>query len=138
MSRAGFSEGLRWGGLLGAFVAMLSVLGLTPSLAWIPEVPLLATAVLLPTAALGLAGFRAGRRAGRAWAGLLAGAVAGGISGGIGGICYVLFGKSPFNLLAGLCLGAVGGGLLGGVGAVIALRRGGRGIKEKPMAGGVS
>jgi hypothetical protein len=135
MSRTGLSEGLRWGGVLGALAIVLSILGLTPSLAWIPEVPLLTAAVLLPAAALAMAGFSAGRRSGRASAGVLAGAVAGGIGGGVGGICYVLFGKPVFNVVAGLCLGLVGGGLLGGLGALVALRRDRRTLDGSPGIG---
>jgi len=108
---------------MSAFAVVLAVLGLTPSLSWIPEVPLLTVAILLPIVAYGLAGYKAGLGAGRLLAGLLAGALAGGISGAVGGACYVLFGKPAFNLLAGFCLGVIGGAVVGTVGALIALRR---------------
>ena len=59
------SEGLRWGAVMSALAVVLAVLGLTPSLSWLPEVPLLAVAVLLPVAVYGLAGYRAGLDSGR-------------------------------------------------------------------------
>jgi hypothetical protein len=117
------SEGLRWGAVMSVLAAVLAVLGLTPSLTWIPELPLLTVAVLLPVVGYGLAGHRAGLGSGRLLAGLLAGALAGGISGAVAGACYVLFGKPVFNLLAGFCLGVIGGAVVGTVGALIALRR---------------
>jgi hypothetical protein len=133
MFRTAFSEGLRWGAVLGAIAVVLSIVGLMPSLSWIPEVPLLAAAVLLPTAVCGLAGSRAGLRSGRHLAGWLAGALAGGIGGVVGGACYVLFGKPPLNLLVGLCLGVIGGALAGAVGALISL---GRAPGRRPSEGG--
>ena len=51
---------------------ILGVLGLSPSLRWIPEVPLLAALVLVPAAILGLTGARVGRRAGTVRAGAFA------------------------------------------------------------------
>jgi hypothetical protein len=107
---------------LGACVVVLAILGLTPSLSWIPELPLVGTAIVLPVAALGLTGFWAGRRTGRVLAGALAGAVAGCIGGAVGGMSYVLFGKSPLNVLVGLVLGAVGGVAAGAVGALLGRR----------------
>ncbi|MBJ7597279.1 MAG: hypothetical protein DLM67_00330 [Candidatus Nephthysia bennettiae] len=117
------SEGLRWGVVMSVLAIALAVLGLTPALSWVPELPLLTAAVLLPIFAYGLAGHRAGLRSGRLLGGLLAGALAGGISGAVGGACYVVFGKSAFNLLAGFGLGVIGGAAVGTVGALIALRR---------------
>jgi hypothetical protein len=108
---------------MSALAVVLAVLGLTPSLSWLPEVPLLAAAVLLPIAVYGLAGYRGGLGSGRLLTGLLAGALAGGISGIVGGGCYVVFGKPAVNLLAGLCLGVLGGAISGAMGALIALRR---------------
>jgi len=62
--RIALSEGI-WAGLaLAAGVVVLAVLGLHPALAWIPEVPLLGLALLVPLAAFGCAGYRAGRRSG--------------------------------------------------------------------------
>jgi hypothetical protein len=108
---------------MSALAVVLAVLGLTPSLSWLPEVPLLAAAVLLPIAVYGLAGYRAGLGSGRLLTGLLAGSLAGGISGIVGGGCYVVFGKPAVNVLAGLCLGVLGGAISGAMGALIALRR---------------
>ena len=103
--------------VLGAGVAVLAVLGLTPALSWIPEVPLLGVAILLPVAACGLAGFRTGLGTGRVLAGALAGALAGSIGGALGGVSYVLFGKPVLNILVGLLLGAAGGAVVGAAGA---------------------
>ena len=97
-------------------MAVLAFLGLAPAMAWIPEVPLLAVAILLPIVAYGLAGHRAARRSGRALAGLVAGCLAGAISGAVGGAAYVVFGKSALNVLVGVVLGALGGALVGGAG----------------------
>lgn len=122
MPRAVFSEGVRAGVAVGACVVVLAILGLTPSLSWIPEVPLLAVALLLPVAAYGVTGFRAGLRSGSVVGGALAGAVAGAISGGVGGVSYVFFGKPAANIVVGLLLGAVGGAVLGAAGAVLGRR----------------
>jgi len=100
-------------------VVVLAVLGLMPSLAWIPEDPLLAAAILLPLAACGLAGFRAGARCGAIVAGALAGVVAGSIGGGVGGVSYVLFGKPLLNVAGGLLLGSVAGAAAGTAGALL-------------------
>jgi hypothetical protein len=116
-SRTAVWEGMRVGAVLAVCVVVLAILGLTPSLSWIPEVPLIGTAILLPIVAYVLTGFWQGRRSGRLLAGAVAGAVAGSISGAAGGLSYVLFGKSPINVLVGLVLGAAGGTAAGAVGA---------------------
>jgi hypothetical protein len=122
MSRTVFRRGASVGVALGACVIVLAILGLTPSLSWIPEVPLIGASILLPVAVYGLTGFREGRRSGQILAGALAGAVAGGISGAVAGIAYVLFGKSLLNIVVGLCLGAAGGAAVGAVGAWLGRR----------------
>jgi hypothetical protein len=122
ISRTVISEGARVGVALAVCVVVLAILGLTPSLSWIPEVPLVGTAILLPVAAYGLTGFWQGRRSGRVVAGAVAGAVAGSISGAVGGLSYVLFGKSPVNVVVGLVLGAAVGAAVGAVGAWLGRR----------------
>ena len=115
-------EGVRGGIVLSIAVILLAILGLTPSLRWIPEVPLIAVAIAAPVAGYALTGYWAGRRTGRTAAGVLAGAVAGGISGGVGGIAYVLFGKPLLNIVVGLLLGAIAGGVIGAGGSVLGRR----------------
>jgi hypothetical protein len=115
----GTVEGIRAGAALAVCVAVLAFLGLNPSLAWIPEVPLLGAAVLVPLTVLGLAGYRAGKRSGYIIAGALASGMAGAIGGGVGGLAYVLFGKPVLNVAVGLLLGAVGGAIVGAVGASV-------------------
>ena len=122
LNRPALSEGVRGGIALGLAVILLAVLGLTPSLRWIPEVPLIVAAIAVPVSGYALTGYRAGRRAGRMAAGALAGAVAGGISGAVGGIAYVLFGKPLLNVVVGLLLGAIGGGVIGAGGGVLGRR----------------
>jgi hypothetical protein len=117
--RVAFGEGVRGGGALGAGVAVLAVLGLSPALRWIPDLPLLGAAVLLPVAAFAMTGHRAGRRSGSPAAGALAGGVAGAIAGGVAGLSYLLFGKPLLNLPVGLVLGAAGGAVLGAVAALV-------------------
>jgi len=117
--RIAFYEGLRGGAALGVCVAVLAVLGLSPALRWIPEVPLIGAAVLLPVAAFGMTGYRAGQRSGRPVAGTLAGGVAGAIAGGVAGLAYVVFGKPVLNVPVGLVLGAAGGALLGTIAALV-------------------
>ena len=118
----GMTEGVRGGIALAIAVILLAVLGLTPSLRWIPEIPLIAVAIAVPVAGYALTGYVAGRRSGRLAAGALAGAVAGGISGTVGGIAYVLFGKPLLNVVIGLLLGAIAGGVIGAGGGVLARR----------------
>jgi hypothetical protein len=119
MSRTVLLEGGVAGAALGACVVVLAVLGLTPSLSWLPEVPLVGSAVLLPVAACGVAGWRAGSRSGHVLGGALAGAVAGSVGGGVGGVAYVLFGKPLLNVVIGLLLGALGGAVVGVAGAFL-------------------
>lgn len=123
MTRIALSEGTRAGAVLSACVIVLAVIGLTPSLSWVPEVPLLASATVLPLFILLLTGLQAGRRSRRMVGGLLAGAIAGAIGGMFGGLAYVWFGKPFLNVLVGLLLGAGGGSVLGSLGALFAIRR---------------
>ena len=109
--------------VLGVCVVLLAILGLTPSLSWIPEVPLLMAAVLLPVAACVLTGLRVGWQAGVFLPGAVGGAITGGIGGGLGGLSYVLFGKPLLNIMVGLFAGLAGGAVAGAVGALIAVRR---------------
>jgi hypothetical protein len=109
----GLREGARLGLLLAPAVVVLAVLGLTPSLAWIPEVPLLGAGGLVPLLAIAIAGFRAGSRSGRAVGGLEAGALVGAIGGLVGGLCYVAFGKPALNVPVGLLAGATAGAVVG-------------------------
>src|SRR5207237_80535 len=113
LNGSALAEGVRGGIALSLAVILLALLGLTPSLRWIPEVPLIVAAIAVPVAGYALTGYRAGRRSGRMAAGALAGAVAGCISGAVGGIAYVLFGKPLLNIVVGLLLGAVAGGVIG-------------------------
>ena len=50
--RFGLVDGVRWGLVLAAFAMTFGVLGLTPSLAWIPEVPLLVVGAVVPVLVL--------------------------------------------------------------------------------------
>ena len=115
--------GLRVGGVTSVCVAALAVVGLTPFFSWVPETPLVLTAVLIPILGYGLAGYRSASISRRALDGVTAGLVAGVVSGAVGGMSYVLFGKPVLNAFVGPILGAVGGSVVGGVAAVIALRR---------------
>lgn len=99
------------------FALLFAVLGLTPSLAWIPEVPLLAMGALVPLLVLGMTGWRSRRRGGSTGAGAAAGLIAGSIAGILAGLAYVLYGRSPLNVAIGLAAGAVGGAALGAFGA---------------------
>ncbi|MFN2519813.1 MAG: hypothetical protein ABR525_02070 [Candidatus Limnocylindria bacterium] len=123
MSHIALVEGIRTGAALGVGIVALAVAGLAPAFSWIPEVPLIVVAILLPLAAYGLTGFRVGRRSQRMLGGLLAGAVAGALSGGIGGVSYVVFGKPFLNIAVGLVVGSVGGALAGALGAQFGIRR---------------
>jgi len=115
-------EGLRSGAILSLCAVGLAVLGLTPALSWIPEVPLIGAAILLPVAILIWTGFRAAKRSGRLLAVPLTGALAGGIGGCIGGIAYVIAGKPALNIAVGLLAGALSGAVLGLAGAELARR----------------
>jgi hypothetical protein len=101
---------------------LFALVGLSPSLTWVPEVPLLAAAVLLPIAIFGIAGFRAAARTRVVAAGALAGSLAGAIGGFVGGVSYVFFGKSALNIAVGLVAGAVAGAAIGTVGALLSRR----------------
>jgi hypothetical protein len=102
--------------LLAGFAVVFAVLGLTPSLAWIPELPLLGAGALIPVAILAVAGYRAGWRAA---------SLAGAIGGAAGGIAYVVYGKAIVNVAVGILLGTVGGALIGAASARWARRRDG-------------
>jgi hypothetical protein len=107
---------------MGVVTAMFALVGLSPSLSWVPEVPLLAAALVLPIAIIGIAGFRAAARTRRMLAGALSGGMAGAIGGFVGGVSYVFFGKPALNIAVGLLAGAVVGGLIGAGGALISRR----------------
>lgn len=110
-------EVARGGAALGVCAVVLAVLGLTPALGWIPEVPLLIVAVLLPTFILAMSGSRAGRRTGRLADGALVGGLVGGVGGLVGGLMYVVYGKPAINVLGLAVMGALGGALVGTVAA---------------------
>ncbi len=117
------SLGLRFGIVLAIGVIALAVIGLTPAFSWVPEVPLVGTAIVLPIIVFAVTGSQAAARTGRWSAGALAGAVAGSISGGIGGMAYVVFGKPMLNIVVGLALGAIGGAIIGSVAAITSRAR---------------
>jgi hypothetical protein len=122
VSRLVFTEGLRAGLALSACVVVLAILGLAPSMSWVPEVPLLGVAMLVPLAGYALTGYRVGKRSGRTLAGAIAGSVAGAMSGGVGGVAYLIFGKSVLNVAVGLLLGALGGAIVGAAAARLGRR----------------
>src|SRR4030081_3888033 len=99
--KRGVIGGVRAGAVLAAFAILFGIVGLTPSLSWIPEVPLLAIAGVVPIAVLSVSGYRAFTRSRTIVVGAIAGATAGGIGGCAGGVTYVMFGKSAFNIVAG-------------------------------------
>lgn len=101
---------------------VFAILGLTPSLRWIPEVPLLLVSVLVPIAILTVAGYRAARASGRILPGAFSGALAGGIGGAAGGVGFVVYGKPALNIPIGLVAGIAGGLLWGALGAIAARR----------------
>lgn len=107
---------------MSAASVLFAVVGLTPSFSWVPEVPLLVAGVLLPTAILGVTGFRAGARTRNVLAGALAAAIAGALGGFVGGVSYVVFGKPALNIAVGLLAGAVVGGAIGAAGALVSRR----------------
>jgi hypothetical protein len=94
------------------------VLGLTPAFTWIPEVPLVGTAIVLPIAVLIWTGFRAATRSGRLVAGPLSGTLAGAIGGSVAGIIYLVAGKQAVNVAVGLVAGALSGTAFGFAGAL--------------------
>jgi hypothetical protein len=122
VGRAALVEAIRVGIPLGVGVAVLAILGLAPSMSWIPEAPLLAVAGLLPLIAYGLAGHRAARRSGRMLAGAIAGGVVGAMSGGVAGVAYMIFGKAALNVAVGLLVGAFGGAIIGAAAAFVSRR----------------
>jgi hypothetical protein len=111
--RTALLEGIRGAAVLVGCVVVLAVLGLSPSLAWIPEVPLVATAVVVPGFVLGLTGYRATQRDPRLLAGAIAAGLAGAIGGGVGGVAYVVFGKPLLNVPVGVVVGLIGGATIG-------------------------
>ncbi len=117
------TAGVRAGAVLAALVILFAILGLTPSLSWIPEVPLLTVAGVMPIAVLTMTGYRARKSSGSILMGAIAGATAGAIGGCAGGVAYVLFGKPAFNVVAGAIVGVAAGAALGAVGAIVAARR---------------
>ena len=119
----GLAQGWRWGLLLAAFAVVFGVLGLTPSLRWIPEGPLLIAGAAGPILILAVAGWRAGSGSDPAGAGALAGALAGMIGGVAGGLCFVAFGKPVLNVAIGVLAGASGGALVGGIAGRLSRRR---------------
>ena len=123
MSRGVLSRGTRAGAMLAAFAVALAFVGLSPSFSWVPEIPLLAVATLVPLSVFATTGFRAGRQSGRVVDGLAAGAVAGAISGAVGGLSYVYFGKPALNIVVGLALGTIGGGVVGALGGRFGIER---------------
>jgi hypothetical protein len=115
--------GGRAGAALSAFAILFAILGLTPSLSWIPEIPLLGIAGVVPIALLLVTGYRTWKRFGLIRMGAIAGATAGGIGGCAGGVAYVVFGKPVFNVVAGTIVGIAAGVVLGAVGAWVAAKR---------------
>jgi hypothetical protein len=116
------AEGLKAGVSMAVVAILFAIVGLSPSLTWVPEVPLLAAAVLLPVAIIAVTGFRAGVRSMRVPAGTLAGALAGAIGGCVGGVSYVVFGKPALNIAGGLVAGAMAGSAIGTIGALFSRR----------------
>ncbi|GAC1684244.1 MAG: hypothetical protein PVS2B1_03570 [Candidatus Dormibacteraceae bacterium] len=123
MWRRALIAGVGSGALLAGFAILFAILGLTPSFSWIPEVPLLAIAGVVPVAVLMVTGYRAWKSSGSIRMGAIAGATAGSIGGFTGGVAYVVFGKSIFNVVAGTIVGIASGAVLGAAGAVVARRR---------------
>ncbi len=115
-------EGLSGGAALGVFAAVFAALGLTPSLSWIPEVPLLGIGILVPVLILVRTGYRTGGRGATVAAGAIAGALAGAAGGLVAGIAYVLYGKPLVNLPVDMVFGAVGGAVLGAARTLLSRR----------------
>jgi hypothetical protein len=115
-------EGFRSGAILGACSVALALVGLAPAFAWLPEIPLVGAAILLPLAILGWTGFRAALRSGRVVAGPLASALTGAVAGGVAGLAYLLAGKPALNIGVGLLAGAIAGAAIGFVGALFSIR----------------
>jgi hypothetical protein len=117
------TAGVRAGAVLAALAILFAILGLTPSLSWIPEVPLLTIAGVMPIAVLTVTGYRAWKSSGLILMSAIAGGTAGGIGGCAGGVAYVLFGKPAVNVVAGTIVGVVAGVALAAVGALVAAKR---------------
>src|SRR2546429_9130143 len=98
LNGSALAEGVRGGIALSLAVILLAVLGLTPSLRWIPEVPLIVAAIAVPVSGYALTGYRAGRRAGRMAEGAHACPVARGISGAGGGVASMAFWNSLLHV----------------------------------------
>ena len=122
MSAVSVLTGLRVGAVLAVGVVILAVVGLTPSFSWIPEIPLLLTATLIPVLGFGFAGYRTTLTTRRASDGMVAGAAAGVVSGAIGGLAYVAFGRPILNLIVGPLVGAIGGALVGAISGLLTVR----------------
>jgi hypothetical protein len=116
-------EGARSGVVLGVCAVALALLGLTPASTWIPEVPLLAAAIIVPVAILGWTGWRVASRSGQLFASPLVGAVAGTIGGAVAGIAFVIAGKPAVNVVVGILGGALAGAALSFAGAVAQLNK---------------
>jgi hypothetical protein len=115
-------EGLIGALILSAGAVMFAVLGLSPGLQWIPELPLLTAGALFPIVVCGLIGFRAARATRGLRSGAFAGAIAGAVGGAAGGGAYMIFGKPALNVVVGVLMGLVGGAVLATLGAVAGLR----------------
>jgi hypothetical protein len=124
LKRVILAEGLKGGVAMAVVAIVFAVVGLSPSMTWVPEVLLLAAAILVPVVILGVTGFRVGGRSTRVSAGTLAGALAGAIGGLAGGLSYVVFGKPTLNIVAGMLAGAMAGGVIGATGALVGRRVG--------------
>ena len=117
------TAGVRPGAVLAAFAVLFAILGLTPSLSWIPEIPLLTIAGLVPIALLVLTGYRAWKSLRMILMAAIAGATAGGIGGFAGGVAYVVYGKPALNVVVGTIVGVAAGAALGAAGAMVAARK---------------
>lgn len=119
LNRVIIGEGLRSGAILSLCAVALAVLGLTPTLSWIPEVPLIGAAIVLPVALLIWTGFRAAARSGRLVAGPVTGVLTGAVGGCVGGTAYLLADKPALNIAVGLLAGALAGAAFGFTGALL-------------------
>lgn len=117
------TAGVRAGLVLAACAILFAILGLTPSLSWIPEIPLLAIAGLVPVTLLTATGYRAWKSFRTTLMAAIAGATAGGIGGCAGGLAYVVYGKPVLNVVVGTIVGIAAGATLGAIGAMVAARR---------------
>lgn len=109
-------------GILGLSTAAvaLAVAGLTPGLSWIPEVPLLILAALVPIVILAWTGLSLERQGVSIGGAALGAGIVGAVGGLVAGLAYVLFGKSLLNVPVGLVAGLAAGALSGGLAAAIA------------------